>query len=90
MQDPKHNEDLNNKHRLPSRPIICTIDENGVTFQMDCEPEIISYDIYDADGVLIAGFGDEEGFIQALFSLSGDYTVVFTTVEYLYSGNICL
>ena len=57
---------------------------------MDCEPEIISYDIYDADGVLIAGFGDEEGFIQALFSLSGDYTVVFTTSEYEYSGYVSM
>lgn len=31
---------------------------------MDCEPEITSYDIYDVDGVLIASFGDEDGFIQ--------------------------
>lgn len=85
-QEPKHGDELNNGHRLPIRPIICVIDENGVAFQMDSEPEIISYDIYDAEGVLIASSGDEEGFVQALFSLTGDYTVAFTTSDYVYTG----
>ena len=53
---------------------------------MDSKPEIISYDIYDVEGMLIASFGDEEGFIQALFSLNCDYTVTFTTSEYAYTG----
>lgn len=85
-QEPKHGDELNNGHRLPIRPIICVIDENGVAFQMDSEPEIISYDIYDAEGVLIASSGDEEGFVQALFWLTGDYTVAFTTSDYVYTG----
>ncbi len=87
-QDPEHYDELNNGHRLPTRPIPCIIGENGVTLQMDCEPEITSYDIYDVDGVLIASFGDEDGFIQTLFSLTGEYTVAFATSEYVYTGYV--
>lgn len=89
-EEPEHDDNTSTKHRLPSCPIPCTIDENGVTFQMDSEPEIINYDIYDAEGVLIASFGDEEAFIQTLFSLSGDYTVAFTTAEYVYTGYVSI
>lgn len=85
-QDPEHHDGLNNEHRLPTRPVACIIDESGVTFQMDSKPEIISYDIYDVEGMLIASSGDDEGFVQALFSLSGDYTVAFTTSDYVYTG----
>ncbi len=87
-QDSKPVDDLFNKHRIPTFPITCIIDENGVSFQMDTTPEIISYEIYDVDGMLICSVGDEETFIQTLFSLSGNYTVVFRTQEYAYIGSI--
>lgn len=89
-EEPKHEEGTDIMHRQPSRPILCIIDEDGVTFQIHCEPEIISYEIYDAEGVLIASSGDEEGFIQTLFSLSGDYTVAFTTSEYVCTGFVSI
>lgn len=87
-QDPATDTDKSNKHRMPGSPIPCIIDENGVSIQMDTTPEIISYEIYDADGMLICSVGDEETFIQTLFSLSGNYTVVFRTQEYAYIGSI--
>lgn len=89
-EEPKHEEGTDIMHRQPSRLISCIIDETGVTFLMDCEPEIINYDIYDAEGVLIVSFGDEEAFIQTLFSLSGDYTVAFSTAEYVYTGYVSI
>ncbi len=84
--EPKHNESTNTKHRLPSCLIPCVISEAGVAFQMDCPPEILVYEIADADGNVIASFGDEASFVQTLFSLTGDYTVVFTTAGYVYYG----
>lgn len=89
-QDPKSDKDIFNKHRIPGSPIPCIIDENGVSFQMDTTPEIIGYEIYDSESVLIYSVGDEEDFIQTLFSLSGNYTVVFRTEEYAYIGSIKL
>lgn len=87
-KDREPDDDLNNKRRLPSSFVSCIIDENGVSIQMDTTPEIISYEIYDADGMLICSVGDEETFIQTLFSMSGNYTVVFRTQEYAYIGSI--
>lgn len=87
-QDPATDTDKSNKHRIPGSPIPCIIDENGVIFQMDTTPEIIGYEIYDSESVLIYSVGDEEDFIQTLFSLSGNYTVVFRTQEYAYIGSI--
>lgn len=89
-KDREPDDDLNNKRRLPSLFVSCIIDENGVSFQMDTTPEIIGYEIYDSESVLIYSVGDEEDFIQTLFSLSGSYTVVFRTEEYAYIGSIKL
>ena len=85
-QEPEHDENTKNRHRLPSRHIPCVISEAGVSFRMDCPPEILVYEIADTDGNVIATCGDEASFVQTLFSLTGEYTVVFTTAEYVYYG----
>lgn len=89
-QDPKPDENTENRHRKPACLIPCVISEAGVSFRMECPPEILVYEIADTDGNVIATCGDEASFVQTLFSLTGDYTVVFTTAEYVYSGDISI
>ncbi len=89
-QEPEHDENTENRHRIPACLIPCVISEAGVAFRMDCPPEILVYEIADTEGNVIASFGDETSFVQTLFSLTGEYTVVFTTTEYVYRGDISI
>ncbi len=87
--EPKPDDDKKNHHRTPSRPIPCSISvEDGVSFDDGSNPDIISYEIKDADNNPIAVTGDEADFIQTLFSLSGEYVIQFRTDEYIYYGSI--
>lgn len=87
--EPKYDENPNNHHRMPSRPILCSISiEDGVSFNDGSNPDIISYEIKDADNNPIAVTGDETDFIQTLFSLTGEYVIQFRTDEYIYYGSI--
>jgi hypothetical protein len=87
--DPKPDESKDVRHRMPSRPILCSISiEDGVSFDDSTNPDIISYEIKDADNNPIAVTGDEADFIQTLFSLSGEYVIQFRTDEYIYYGSI--
>lgn len=87
----KNNESRENYHRMPTRPILCSISvEDGVSFDDGSNPEIISYEIKDADNNPIAITGDEADFIQTLFSLTGEYVIQFRTDEYVYYGGVCI
>ena len=82
-------EDPENYHRIPSRPILCSISiEDGVSFDDGSNPDLISYEIKDADNNPIAITGDEADFIQTLFSLTGEYVIQFRTDQYVYYGSI--
>lgn len=53
--------------------------------------EIQSYEIWDADGELcIASYTEESDFINALFSLEGEYQIQFTTEDYTYIGYVTI
>lgn len=87
--EPKPDDDKKNHHRMPTRPILCSISvENGVSFDDGSNPDIISYEIKDADNNPIAVTGDEADFIQTLFSLTGEYVIQFRTDECVYYGSI--
>lgn len=87
----ENNETGDIRHRLPSRPILCTIDpDNGITFDAVSEPVIISYEITDVDGISLAVLPTETSFIQTLFSLTGEYGIKLTSSDYIYSGFIAL
>lgn len=89
--EPKYDENPNNHHRMPTRPILCSISiEDGVSFDDGSNPDIISYEIKDADNNPIAVTGDEADFIQTLFSLTGEYVIQFRTDQYVYCGSICI
>lgn len=85
------NEGNENYHRMPTRPVLCNISvEDGVTFCDGSGPDIISYEIKDADNNPVAVTSDEADFVQTLFSLSGDFVVLFCTDEYVYYGHVNL
>lgn len=87
----KNDEDKKNHHRMPTRPILCSISvEDGVSFDDGSDPDIISYEIKDADNNPVAITGDEADFIQTLFSLTGEYVIQFRTDQYVYCGSICI
>lgn len=89
--EPEYNENPNNHHRMPTRPILCSISvEDGVSFDDGSDPDIISYEIKDADNNPVAVTGDESDFIQTLFSLTGEYVIQFRTDECVYYGGICI
>lgn len=89
--DRKPDESRNVRHRIPSRPILCLISvEDGVTFDDGSNPDIISYEIKDADNNPVAVTGDEADFIQTLFSLTGEYVIQLRTDECVYYGSICI
>ena len=70
---------------MPTRPILCSISvDDGVSFDDGSNPDIVSYEIKDADNNPIAITGDEADFIQTLFSLTGEYMIQFRTDQYVY------
>ena len=76
--------------RIPSRFIVCIISAEGIQMDVDVE-EIQSYEIWDADGELcIASYTEESDFINALFSLQGEYQIQFTTEDYTYIGYVTM
>lgn len=81
-----------NRHRLPGRPIMCSIDsETGVSIPGVDSSEIISFEIYDESGELcFATFNNEQDFVSFLFSLEGNYVIRFVTDEKQYKGYVSL
>ncbi len=69
--------------------LTCTVSrENGVEISGTTD-EIISYEIWDATGtVCIAYFTNEEEFVEYLFSLNGDFQLVFFFEDYTLTGEI--
>lgn len=85
------NENTGVYHRMPSRHILCSISiEDGVSFNDSSNPDIVSYEIKDADNNPVAVTGDEADFIQTLFSLTGEYVIQFRTDQYVYYGSISI
>ena len=89
--DPFHVNDTPRGPRIPSRPIECTISqETGVTIY-DCPDEIVSYEIWDADGnSCLSLCSDESDFLNDLFSLTGDFQIRFNSSDYTYIGYLSI
>ena len=84
----KHEWDIDPEgHRLPSRPIECTISQDSGVTIYDCPDEIVSYEIWDADGnTCLSLCTDESDFLNDLFSLTGDFQIRLKTSDYTYIG----
>lgn len=84
-------EQGNGGRREAPIPILCYIDENtGISFSSDLNLECITFEIQDKSGNIVGIFVDEFDFIEVLFSLQGEYKLVFTTPDYYLTGWITL
>ena len=86
--DGKHEWDIDPEgHRLPSRPIECTISQDSGVTIYDCQDEIVSYEIWDAEGnACLSLCSDESDFLNYLFTLTGDFQIRFNSSNYTYIG----
>lgn len=78
--------------RIPSFSTLCCVIDSEIGIQFNCAtpPEIISYEVWTADGLSIATFDSEMAFIEALFSMTGSYQIVFVAENCAYVGMICI
>lgn len=76
--------------RIPAGIVVCIISTEGI--QMDFEPnDILSYEIWNSDGeICVASYTEEADFINALFSMEGEYQIHFSTEEYSYIGYVTI
>ena len=86
-----HPEEGDEGQRIPGRRIACSLDrENGICFTGQETPDFILYEIYDSNNMCVGAYGDEPEFIEALFSLTGEYRISLDTAEVSYIGYIIL
>ena len=89
--DPEHIEEETPEHRKPGIGIACSIDPiSGIEFLGHETPDFIMYEIYDINNVCMGTYGDEPEFIEALFSLTGEYRITLSTAEVSYIGYVIL
>ena len=85
------NDDKQRGERMPQRPIICSIsNDSGISLPNYFDvSEISSFEIWDQNNC-IAAFGDQSDFINLIFSLNGEYQIVFRSPTYTLKGQISL
>lgn len=78
-------EDEINKNRMPSRPIQCTISDDGIFIQDYDASEIISYDAYDFSGNCLLMTDDSQEFISLVMT-GASIEVRLITADYILRG----
>ncbi|MDE6008921.1 MAG: hypothetical protein K2G90_06900 [Muribaculaceae bacterium] len=72
------NPDPERGQRMPSLLLFCSISKvGGIQISGIENAEIVSFEILDAYGNTVALLQDEPSFIETIFSLNGEYRVVF-------------
>jgi len=88
------NSDIENedtKHRAPSRPITCSINQDsGIVIPNVDTADIDSFEVYDENQMCIASFVDEEEFISFIFSYTGAAEIHLNFDTYTLTGYISL
>lgn len=81
------NPDPGRGQRMPSLPLFCTISKvGGIQISGVDNTEIVSFEILDAYGNTVAVLADEASFIDTLFSLKGDFRIVFRFSDHIMVG----
>jgi len=74
-------------NRLPSRPLIITItDGQGVVIPEIEKEDVVSYSIYNEDGILVAMYADDIDFSTAVFDMTGVIEIRITFDGYYLNG----
>ena len=76
------------RHRSNRRPLSGEITSSGVSIPGVEISDIISFEIYDPSGICLGIYSDEMDFVNALFSLNGEYEIVFVTENTTFAGII--
>lgn len=85
----EHNQDLDREgNRAPSRPVYCTISEEGVLITGVSRPEILLYEIFDEDEICLVSTSEDQIFLNFILSHSGIMTVKFTLEDKCLSGQL--
>ena len=82
------NPDNRNGRRSKERPLTGEITTSGVNIPGVENSEIISFEIYDLSGICMGIYSAEMDFVNALFSLSGEFEIRFVTDEAAFAGTI--
>ena len=67
-------------------PLSGEITSSGVSIPGVEISDIISFEIYDPSGICLGIYSDEMDFVNALFSLSGEFEIVFVTENTTFAG----
>lgn len=86
---PEENTEPSKGNRKLPEILLCSISQDGIEFYSN-SPQILSFEIQDKSGNIVGIFVDEFDFIEVLFSLQGEYKLVFTTPDYYLTGWITL
>ena len=74
--------------RSNRRPLSGEISASAVNIPGVDNSDIISFEIYTPSGFCMGIYSDEMDFIEALFSLSGEYEIRFMTDYAVFVGNV--
>lgn len=74
-----------NEHRMPSRPIQCTISEDGIFIQGYDASEILSYEVYNFDGNCLLMTDNSQEFISLVMA-GASIEVRLITADYILRG----
>lgn len=90
--DNPNNPVNNNKgNRIPQAPLYCNISiENGISINRIDTEDIISFEIYDCNGILINLFDNQWDFISTLYSMNGEVIIKLLIAESSYTGSLYL
>ncbi len=89
--DSKDVGDGRHGHRMPPRPIDCSISKKGgIQIYSTDTFDIVAYEVYTIDGVPVASFTEEDSFVDYLYSSVGNMEIRFVTNESLLIGYISL
>ena len=75
------------KGRCPAAPLFCTISRvDGIQISGVDNADIVSFEILDVYGNTVAVLADEASFIDTLFSLKGEFRIVFRLSDHIMLG----
>ncbi|MDE5976798.1 MAG: hypothetical protein K2G69_09635, partial [Muribaculaceae bacterium] len=79
------------RKKTPSAPVMVNVSaKDGLSIPGVDSSEILSFEIRDAYGNTVAILTDEDSFIETLFSLSGEYRLIFRLPGRTLAGWICI
>ena len=73
--------------RMPPSPLLCSISRvDGIQISGFENAEIVSFEILDAYGNTVALLQNEPSFIETIFSLNGEYRILFRLNDRILTG----